>query len=152
MAIVYSHLERKHARRIQRIVGITRSPKTLRKRLVRKGFSSIGEGCYKETFFSEEFPSLIIKIYSYRNAFKSDSTPKKLSVRAAAFFLTPLIHNSRFIIQKKYNKRATQRETYQAGLRAYDKIKEVLGDKEPKDLQHNCCWYKRKPYFFDYIT
>jgi hypothetical protein len=144
MSVKYSEVERYHTRQIFRIIGSKSGYQSIRRRLQKKGFDTIGEGCYKEAFFSDKFPTLVVKVYVSRSGFIYDSTPNHLSLSASRFFLTPLAHNRRFIIQKKFDKPDTK-------YTAYKKIQKEL-TKVPSDVRHNCCWYKRKPYFFDYTT
>ncbi len=144
--IKYSKREIKQATAISRLLSGLRSSQGIRRVLRQHGFKWIGSGCFKLAYCSKDYPTLVVKVYRSSSDARDDSTKGALPRKAARFFLTPVVHNNHFIIQKKFNKRGG------TGCRAEKLINDVLDCSVSDVTCYNCCFHNGKPYFFDYCS
>jgi hypothetical protein len=146
MSLKYSTKERVQAKAIAKMIGFTRKLPLIRLKLRGAGFRLAGSGTYKFTYHNPKYPTLVVKVYRSRSGYVEDTSKGFLTPKQAEFFLTPVVHNRRFIIQKKFNGKGGTK------YRAEAKINACLRYSLCDVTDGNCAYHDGKPYFFDYCS
>jgi hypothetical protein len=133
---------------VKRIIRGVRGQAQIKRRLIKKGFNKVDEGCYKTVLRHPDYSEFVVKVYVGSRTWTFDSyapLPKRLQ----EFWLKPIYSTQRFQIQPFAD------DIGGSHIKAYSIITDFLLDLNIRPLKYdihegNCRFHNGKPYIIDY--